>query len=87
MKPSPQARQFAQFLESVRAKLSTPGLDLGIVRDIAETHHLASTEPEGVTYAEVDAGGVPGLWRIPEGADPHRALPHFHPTGAPTPGE
>ena len=78
MGPSPQAQQFAQFLESVRAKSSTPGLDLGIVRDIVETHHLASTEPEGVTYAEVDADGVPGLWCIPEGADPDRALLHFH---------
>jgi monoterpene epsilon-lactone hydrolase len=74
---SPQAKQFAQFLESVRAKSSTPGLDLGIVRDIVETHHLASTEPEGVTYAEVDAGGVPALWCIPADADPDRALLHF----------
>jgi len=75
---SPQARQFAQFLASVGAKLSTPGLDLAIVRDIAETHHLAASEPEGVTYAEVDADGVPALWCIPEGADPDRALLHFH---------
>ena len=75
---SPQAQQFAQFLESVRAKSSTPGLDLGIVRDIVETHHLASTEPQGVTYAEVDVDGVPGIWCIPEGADPGRALLHFH---------
>jgi hypothetical protein len=59
---SPQAQQFAEFLESVRDKPSTPGLDLAIVRDIVESHHLASTEPAGVTYAEVDAGGVPALW-------------------------
>jgi epsilon-lactone hydrolase len=69
VKPGPQAQQFGRFLESVRAKSSTPGLDLGILRDIVERHHLASTEPEGVTYA--------GLWCIPEGADPDRALPHF----------
>ncbi|MFL6077120.1 MAG: hypothetical protein ACJ73S_27310 [Mycobacteriales bacterium] len=70
MKPGSQAQQFGRFLESVRAKSSTPGLDLGILRDIVERHHLASTEPEGVTYA--------GLWCIPEGADPDRALPHLH---------
>ncbi|MDX3453302.1 alpha/beta hydrolase [Streptomyces sp. ME02-8801-2C] len=75
---SPQAQQFAQFLEGVRAKWMTPGLDLGVVRDIAETHHLASTEPEDVTYAEVDADGVPALWAIPAGAAPDRALLHFH---------
>ncbi|WP_205661098.1 alpha/beta hydrolase [Amycolatopsis vastitatis] len=45
---------------------------------MVETHHLASTEPEGVTYAEVDAGGVPALWCVPAGADPGRALLHFH---------
>jgi epsilon-lactone hydrolase len=75
---SPEAQQFAQFLDSVNARSSTPGLDLAIVRDIVETHHRSSTEPEGVTYAEVDANGVPGIWCIPQDADPGRALLHFH---------
>ncbi|MET8422097.1 alpha/beta hydrolase [Streptomyces sp. NPDC005134] len=75
---SPQAQQFAEFLESVSAKTSTPGLDLAVIRDIVDSNHKASTEPEGVTYAEVDANGVPALWCIPEGADPDRALLHFH---------
>ncbi|MGW3689546.1 hypothetical protein [Streptomyces sp. NPDC005125] len=75
---SPQAQQFAQFLESVSAKSSTPGLDLAVIRDIVDSNHKASTEPEGVTYAEVDANGAPALWCIPEGADPDRALLHFH---------
>ncbi|WP_406010998.1 alpha/beta hydrolase [Streptomyces sp. NBC_00637] len=75
---SPQAQQFAEFLASTNAKISTPDLDLAIVRDLADGHHKASTEPEGVTYAEVDAGGVPALWVIPEGAEPDKALLHFH---------
>ncbi|MFJ8492612.1 alpha/beta hydrolase fold domain-containing protein [Streptomyces sp. NPDC094038] len=75
---SPEAKQFAEFLASVSAKSSTPGLDLAIIRDIVDSNHKASTEPEGVTYAEVDANGVPALWCIPEGADPDRALLHFH---------
>ncbi|WP_105968221.1 alpha/beta hydrolase [Streptomyces geranii] len=75
---SKEAHEFADFLASVSAKSATPGLDLGIVRDIVDSNHKASTEPEGVTYAEVDAGGVPALWAIPEGADPDRALLHFH---------
>lgn len=41
---SKEAQQFAQFLESVRAKASTPGLDLAVVRDIVDTHASASTE-------------------------------------------
>ncbi|MFF7278096.1 alpha/beta hydrolase [Streptomyces griseorubiginosus] len=75
---SPEAHRFAEFLASVSAKSSTPGLDLAVVRDIVDSNHKASTEPEGVTYAEVDADGVPALWAVPEGADPDRALLHFH---------
>ncbi|MFD5403231.1 alpha/beta hydrolase [Streptomyces griseorubiginosus] len=78
MGASPEAHEFAEFLASVSAKSSTPGLDLAVIRDIVDCHHKASTEPEGVTYAEVDAGGVPALWAVPEGADPDRALLHFH---------
>ncbi|WP_326607928.1 alpha/beta hydrolase [Streptomyces sp. NBC_01800] len=73
-----EAHEFAEFLAGVPAKLSVPGLDLAIVRDIVESNHRASKEPEGVTYAEVDAGGVPALWAIPQGAGPDRALLHFH---------
>lgn len=75
---SQEAHEFAEFLASVSAKSSTPGLDLAVIRDIVDSNHKASTEPEGVTYAEVDAGGVPALWAIPEGADPDKALLHFH---------
>ncbi|WP_060882323.1 alpha/beta hydrolase [Streptomyces caniscabiei] len=75
---SQEAHEFAEFLASVSAKSSTPGLDLAVIRDIVDSNHKASTEPEGVTYAEVDADGVPALWAIPEGADPDRALLHFH---------
>ncbi|GAB3014134.1 alpha/beta hydrolase [Streptomyces pseudoechinosporeus] len=75
---SPEAHEFVEFLASVSARSSAPGLDLAVVRDIVDSNHKASTEPEGVTYAEVDADGVPALWAIPEGADPDKALLHFH---------
>ncbi|WP_405813317.1 alpha/beta hydrolase [Streptomyces sp. NBC_01390] len=78
MAVSRQAHEFAEFLAGVSAKSSTPGLDLAVIRDIVDSNHKASTEPEGVTYAEVDANGVPALWAIPEGADPDKALLHFH---------
>ncbi|WP_211369965.1 hypothetical protein [Nonomuraea turkmeniaca] len=69
---SPQAQRFAQFLESASGKSSTPGLDLAIV----ETNHRESTEPEGATYAEVDANGVPAPWCIPRALTPaERAKP------------
>ena len=75
---SPEAQHFAEFLASTNAKAAIPGVDLSVVRDIVDSNHKASTEPEGVTYAEVDAGGVPALWAIPEDADPDKALLHFH---------
>jgi len=52
--------------------VSKPALDLATNRDIVENLHLAASEPEAVTYAEVDAGGVPALWCIPQGIDPDR---------------
>ncbi|MFJ9713225.1 alpha/beta hydrolase [Streptomyces sp. NPDC101234] len=78
MTASTEAHEFAEFLASVSAKSATPGLDLSVIRDIVDSNHKASTEPEDVTYAEVDANGVPALWAIPEGADPDKVLLHLH---------
>ena len=50
-------------------------------RDIAETAHLATSEPETVTYVEVDAGGVAALWCVLKGCDPDRVLLHSHAGG------
>jgi epsilon-lactone hydrolase len=52
------------------------------MRDILEKVHLAGSEPEGVTYAEVDAGGVPAMWCIPAGCDAACVLLHIHGGGA-----
>jgi len=54
---SNESREFSQFCATVRERLSNPDLDLATIRDIVETVHIAAKEPEGVTYAEVDAGG------------------------------
>jgi monoterpene epsilon-lactone hydrolase len=78
MARSLQAQEFDKFLGAVSARSADPGLDLASARDIVDSLQRATTEPEGVTYAEVDAGGVPALWCIPEGADADRALLHFH---------
>jgi acetyl esterase/lipase len=74
---SEQAHQMAELLGSIAERLSkTP--DLATRRDIAETLHTVGKEPEGVTYAEVNAGGVPALWCIPEGSDADHVLLHSH---------
>jgi epsilon-lactone hydrolase len=66
---------------SVKERVSKPGVDVATARDIAESLHVAAIEPEAVTYAEVDAGGVPALWCIPEGCDADRVLLHSHAGG------
>jgi epsilon-lactone hydrolase len=78
---SEQQKQMNVLYASIKEQLSNPDIDLATLRDIAEKVHLAATEPEAVTYAEVDAGGAPALWCIPEGCDPDRVLLHSHAGG------
>lgn len=75
---SDQAVQFATFLGALRARFSNADLDLPTVRDIVETMHVATKEPEGVSYAEEDAGGAEALWCIPVDSDPDAVLLHIH---------
>ncbi|MCV7030052.1 alpha/beta hydrolase fold domain-containing protein [Mycobacterium sherrisii] len=75
---STQAKEFADFFGALSARSANPNFELGTVRDIIETMHVATTEPEGVSYAEVDAGGVQALWCIPADSDPDRVLLHNH---------
>src|SRR6267378_8573479 len=79
---SKQMKQMNEIYASIKARVSKPGLDLATNRDIVENLHLAASEPEAVTYAEVDAGGVPALWCIPQGSDPARVLLHSHSGGS-----
>ncbi|WP_232005302.1 alpha/beta hydrolase [Mycobacterium sp. 852002-53434_SCH5985345] len=75
---SKQAEQFAEFLGVLSARSSNPDLDLATVRDIIETMHVATKEPERVSYQEVSAGGVDALWCIPADSDPEAVLLHSH---------
>lgn len=75
---SKQTNRMAQLFASVTEEAAKPGLDLTTIRDIYEKLHLAATDPEGVTYAEVDVDGVPALWCMPKGCDANRVLLHMH---------
>jgi acetyl esterase/lipase len=79
---SNECRELAQFYAAVRARLSEPDLDLATIRDIVETLHTATKEPEGVTYAEVDADGIEALWCIPADSEPDTVLLHSHMGGS-----
>jgi epsilon-lactone hydrolase len=73
-----QAEQMAQFFASITERMSKTEADLATIRDVYETLHLAASEPEGVSYAEIDADGVPALWCIPDGCVADRVLLHSH---------
>ena len=78
---SQQLKQMNELYTSIKEWLSRPDIDLATRRDIAEKVHLAASEPEAVTYAEIDAGGAPALWCIPEGCNPDRVLLRSHAGG------
>src|SRR5262249_56200584 len=78
---SEQARVLAELFASTRERFSSPNLDLATVRDICESLQAAGSEPAGVTYAEVSAGGVPAMWCIPEDCAENRVLLHNHAGG------
>ena len=79
---SKQLKLMNDLYASIKERVSKSGLDLATNRDIVENLHLAASEPAAVTYADVDAGGVPALWCVPQGSDPGRVLLHSHSGGS-----
>jgi epsilon-lactone hydrolase len=79
---SNESRELSQFCAAMRGRLSGPDLDLATVCDILETAHTATKEPKGVTYEEVDAGGVEALWCVPVDSGPRTVLLHSHMGGS-----
>ena len=78
--PSAQLLQMADFYADLSSRW--PADDIAMQRDLAERLHMLATEPEGVTYAEVDADGVAALWAIPLGSSPDHVLLHSHSGGS-----
>jgi hypothetical protein len=79
---SKRMKNMNEIYRSIKERLLKRGLDLATTRDIVENLHLAAAEAEAVTYAEVDADGVPARWYIPQGSDPDRVLLHSHSGGS-----
>lgn len=77
-----QAADLAGIFAEIGRRSSNPNFGLETIRDVVENIHVATKEPEGVTYAEVDAGGVEALWCIPVDSDPESVLLHSHMGGS-----
>lgn len=68
----------ARFMMMTGREALTPAMDLQAKREMQEGLHLETAEPERVSYAEVEAGGLPALWCLPEDGAEDRALLYLH---------
>src|SRR5437870_3439216 len=75
---SPEATALADFMVA----FTIPESELDAMRSRVESVHLTSPEPENVTYRDVVAGGVPGIWCQPIGSDTDYVLLHSHAGGS-----
>jgi len=76
---STQAEQIKTLYRSWgRRMAANPNMDIDTLRDLFEEWHMLTAEPAGVTYQEVDAGGVPALWAIPAGGADDRVIIWTH---------
>jgi epsilon-lactone hydrolase len=75
---SEQARAVHAALRAARGSAATGTVSRA--DQLAGAEHVGDTtsEPDGVRYTDVDAGGVPSLWAVPDGADPGQVLLYFH---------
>ncbi|SDZ47647.1 alpha/beta hydrolase [Herbiconiux ginsengi] len=71
---SAEATAFAEWFLRYRV----PPTELEVNRALVEANHRMATEPENVTYRDIDAGGVPAIWCEPIGADTRFVLLHGH---------
>jgi epsilon-lactone hydrolase len=80
---SPELAQLAEFYAAqiARSKLTD---NLEIRRDISERIHQLTSEPEGVTYRDVTANGVPALLVMPADSSDDHILLHNHSGGGVT---
>lgn len=79
---SKQSDHLAEVFGAARDRYSNLSLGLDTIRDICDAMaERVGLEPEGVTYAEVDADGVPALWCIPADSDDESVLLWNHAGG------
>jgi len=77
--PSAESAALAALYSSwVERMAANPEMDLPAMRSMFEEWHLPTAEPVGVSYEEVDAGGVPAMWCRPAGAADDRAMIWTH---------
>ncbi|KKK18892.1 hypothetical protein P175DRAFT_0523229 [Aspergillus ochraceoroseus IBT 24754] len=64
--PSVESQALREIYETRAARMAAiPKIDLATLRSLYEEEQLCSAEPAGVTYENIDAGGIPSIWVSP----------------------
>lgn len=80
--PSPQAADVVKLNEELLARwTSDPNAGVDDFRSIYEDFCSDLAIPEGASFENIDAGGVPCIWASGPGAATDRAVIHFHSGG------
>lgn len=66
---------YADWTERMGAN---PDMSIAEMRSLFDEWHQATGEPEEVTYADGELGGVPGVWCKPIGADEKKVIVFTH---------
>lgn len=66
---------YADWAERMGAN---PDMSIAEMRSLFDEWHQATGEPEEVTYADGELGGVPGIWCKPIGADEKKVIVFTH---------
>jgi epsilon-lactone hydrolase len=74
---SPQAEAVKEQLRQFAASLD-PNATIDEMRASYEMFTQLTTEPTGVRWTEVDAGGVPAIWADPTGGAEDRVIQYVH---------
>jgi epsilon-lactone hydrolase len=74
---SPELAQYADFYADHNARFALTE-NLSLRRDISERLHQLTSEPEGVTYRDVTANGVPAILVMPVDSSTEHILLHSH---------
>jgi monoterpene epsilon-lactone hydrolase len=75
--PSPAAEALMEAMRTQRGAALETTSTLADIRDEAE-HGVSAPEVPGVVYEEVDAGGVPAVWILPETVTRDRVVQYLH---------
>lgn len=75
---SAQAETVKAALRAQRAAPRATAPSLADSRVASERQGDAATEPDAVTYVDVDVPAVPAQWVTPQGVDPKRVILYFH---------